>query len=390
MATAQPLQKLSGRYEIGEALGRGGMAEVFDALDHRLGRRVALKMLRPELGADDSVRLRFESEARTAAKLSHPNVVGILDTGEDNGVAYIVLERLPGTTLADELAAGPLPEERTRKIGHQVLDALTAAHDAGIIHRDIKPANVLTCSDGTVKVADFGIATVADAAQAITHTGLLIGTPAYLAPERLDGKPATASTDLYSAGALMYECLTGRKPFEAATTIELLAAVRSRRPTPIRELLPSTDPTLATVIEQALESDPANRPDSAASMARLLMLPPAPPRALAPDRRSALRGILQRPDSRPPRSQRRTAQARDFLASHRRLLLQLAVATFAAVALILVVVYLGGSSIHLPPAKAPGASPGAMHTPAVAPPKGGGLPAPLARALNRLSQAVGR
>ncbi len=257
---------LHGRYRLGQRLGQGGMSEVFAAEDLRLGRPVAIKMLRPHLGADATVRYRFEQEARTAARLSHPNVVGILDTGEEDGVAFIVMERLDGTTVCDELAKGALDEERVRSIARQVLDALAAAHDAGVIHRDIKPANLLTCTDGRVKVADFGIATAMDEAQTITGTGLLMGTPAYLAPERLSGKPASPSADLYSLAAVLYECLTWRRPFEGPTTLETIVQIRETDPRPLAELRPGVDPGLAEVVEATLDKDPARRPTSARAM----------------------------------------------------------------------------------------------------------------------------
>lgn len=246
------------------------MAEVFAAEDLRLGRPVAVKVLRAQLSADETVRYRFEQEARTAARLSHPNVVGVIDTGEDDEVAFIIMERLDGTTLADELRRGPLSEERVREVARQVLSALQAAHDAGIVHRDVKPANVLTCDDGRVKVTDFGIATAIDGAQAITGTGFLVGTPAYVAPERLAGAQPSPSADLYSLGAVLYECLTGERPFQNASAIELISAVREQRPRPISELRPDVDPGLASIIESALEKDPADRPLSARAMSRLL------------------------------------------------------------------------------------------------------------------------
>lgn len=266
MITTRPIEVLLGRYRLGQHLGQGGMSEVFAAEDLRLGRPVAIKMLRPHLGADATVRYRFEQEARTAARLSHPNVVGILDTGEEDGVAFIVMERLDGTTVCDELRQGALSEERVRSIARQVLGALAAAHDAGVIHRDIKPANLLTCTDGRVKVADFGIATAMDEAQTITGTGLLMGTPAYLAPERLSGKPASPSADLYSLAAVLYECLTWRRPFEGPTTLETIVQIRERDPRPLAELRPGVDPALAEVVERTLDKDPARRPASARAM----------------------------------------------------------------------------------------------------------------------------
>jgi len=194
---------LAGRYQVGELLGRGGMAEVRAAHDERLDREVAVKILRPELAADEAVHQRFEAEARTAARLSHPNVVNVFDAGTDGDRVYMVMERLPGTTLENEMKAGPMAVARVVDIGRQVASGLAAAHLAGIVHRDIKPGNVLTVPDGTVKVADFGIATVMGSAS-VTATGLVVGTPAYLAPERATGASATVRSDVYSVGAVLY------------------------------------------------------------------------------------------------------------------------------------------------------------------------------------------
>ncbi|MHB1447142.1 MAG: serine/threonine-protein kinase, partial [Acidimicrobiales bacterium] len=235
----------------------------------------AVKILRPELAADSMVRQRFESEARTSARLSHPNVVNVFDAGYDDESVYLVMERLPGETLDDELAAGPMAVDRVVSVGVQVLDALAAAHAAGVIHRDIKPSNVLTCPDGVVKVADFGIATVAGAAS-VTATGLIIGTPAYLAPERAEGQPASERSDVYSVGAVLYTCLTGRRPFEADSAVALMAVMQIREPTPIRELRSEVSAGLAAVVARAMAKDPAGRFGSAAEMAAAL-LAVAPP-----------------------------------------------------------------------------------------------------------------
>lgn len=181
---------LDGRYRLGDVLGRGGMGEVRAAEDLRLGRSVAVKLLRADLASDPDLRGRFEAEARAAARVSHPHAVAVYDAGEDEGIAYLVMERLPGATLADEVATGPLDQERACAVAGQVLGALGVAHDSGLIHRDIKPGNVLLTADGAAKLADFGIAKVIEKNDDAT-TGFLLGTPAYLAPERLAGHPAT-------------------------------------------------------------------------------------------------------------------------------------------------------------------------------------------------------
>lgn len=380
---------LSGRYRLGARLGQGGMGEVFAAEDLRLGRPVAVKVLRAHLAADETVRERFEQEARTAARLSHPNVVSIFDTEEDDGLAYIVMERLPGTTLADELAGGPLEPERARQVAAQVLSALEAAHGLGVVHRDIKPANILTCPDGRVKVADFGIATAMDEAQSLTSTGLLIGTPAYLAPERLAGAPATASTDLYSLAAMLYQCLTGRQPFEADSTLGLIAAVREQDPRPVRSLRPGVDPALAGLIERTLAKEPEKRPASAAEMARLLepalfatqllaeragqtaLLPLVPPKGPSP--RAKLDKL-----------QERARKQVDTMRRHRAPLAFLAAAVLAlSVALPLAAASSGPARV------APREQARHVATTAATNPTVTGVPDPLADAISRLERAVG-
>ena len=206
---------LAGRYELGSLLGHGGMGTVRDATDRRLGRPVAVKILRADLAEQPSARRRFETEAHAAARLAHPNVVTVFDSGEDDGIPFLVMERLPGRTLADELAEGQLAISRVEEVAREVLSALAAAHGAGIIHRDIKPGNVLLTEDGHVKVSDFGIAkTVDDLDQ--TQTAELVATPGYLAPERLAGEAASQRSDLYSVGVLLYEASSGRRPFSGS------------------------------------------------------------------------------------------------------------------------------------------------------------------------------
>ena len=267
---------LAGRYRLGGLLGRGGMAEVYDGYDERLHRQVAVKLLRADLAADPDIRGRFEVEARSAAQLSHPNVVGVYDTGEDGGTPFIVMERLPGETLGDRMAAGPVEEAWLCRVAGDVLGALGAAHAAGLVHRDVKPGNILIGADGCAKVADFGIAKSAEVAGDPTGTGLLVGTPAYLAPERLEGRPATERSDLYSFGVVLYEALAGAKPFRGTTPVDVATAVLNTQPPPLRDLRPDVDPQVAAAVQRALSKDPAARPATAAEMAAALAGGPLP------------------------------------------------------------------------------------------------------------------
>jgi serine/threonine protein kinase len=281
-------QVLAGRYRLGRLLGEGGMARVFDGFDSRLARPVAVKLLRPEVAAHPDMRQRFEREARAAARLSHPNVVAVYDSGEDGGVAYLVMERLPGLTLADRIRQGPIPSRQVEAIGRDVLAALGSAHALGMVHRDIKPGNILLDADGRPKVADFGIAKsvqlpgqedtgLAD----LTSTGLVVGTPAYLSPERLVGRPATAQADLYALGVVMWEALTGHKP---GTPGPSLANVRAPA-------------GLAAVVQRAMQPRPEDRYQSARDMAADLVdtgaaatRPLGPPTEVLPAAQAAAAG----------------------------------------------------------------------------------------------------
>ena len=248
---------LGGRYELRGVLGRGGWAEVHDGWDTRLGRAVAIKLLYAGFSADPSNRRRFEAEARAAASLNHPNIVAVHDYGEHNGTPFIVMEQLPGNTLAEAIARGPIPQQLLRGVLDDVLAALTAAHDVGILHRDIKPGNILFTPSGHAKVTDFGIAKTAGSEP--TATGQIMGTMSYLSPERVAGKPATISDDLYSVGVLGYEALTGRRPFEQENMGALARAILDDRPPPIAALRPDADPLLVAVIDRAMAHDASQR-----------------------------------------------------------------------------------------------------------------------------------
>jgi serine/threonine-protein kinase len=263
---------VGGRYLLGPPLGRGGMAEVRQSQDQNLERPVAIKILRADLASNPALRARFEGEARSAARLRHPHVVSVFDTGEDDGVPFIVMELLPGDTLADRIRSGPLAEATVRRLASQVLGALDAAHSAGILHRDVKPANILFDSDGTAKVGDFGIAKSmeAEVETDLTTTGDVLGTPAYVAPERAEGKAATAVSDLWSLGVVLYEALTRRRPFSGDSAFAAALAARQGSITPLSSLRPDLSARMVQVVERALSPDPADRFASAADMATAL------------------------------------------------------------------------------------------------------------------------
>ena len=260
---------LGGRYEVRDVLGFGATAEVCDGWDTRLSRPVAIKLLRRGLSSQADVRQRFEIEARAAAALNHPNIVRVYDIGNHNETPFIVMERLPGDTLGDQIALGPLPQAQVCAALRSVLAALAVAHDAGMLHRDIKPGNLLIAPSGTVKVADFGI--VKTAASVHTTTGHIVGTLAYMSPDRVSGKPASVDDDLYAVGVVGYEALTGRKPFSQEDIMPLAHAIVEGRPPPLKELRPDIDPALADVIERAMSPDPLRRFGSADAMRRALI-----------------------------------------------------------------------------------------------------------------------
>ncbi len=266
MPVEPPPELVAGRYRLGPVIGRGGMGEVRRGRDLRLDREVAVKLLRSDLAEQPEVRRRFEEEARSAAQLVHPNVVATFDSGEHAGAPYIVMECLPGRTLADELAEGPLATARVRQVAAAVLGALSAAHRVGIVHRDVKPANILVADDGSAKVADFGIAKSTQGLD-LTIAGQVIGTPAYLAPERLDGQPATPQSDLYSLGVVLYEALAGRQPFSGETPLALAHAVHTTTPVPLGQLRPDLAPDLVATVERAMDRVPARRFPDAGAMA---------------------------------------------------------------------------------------------------------------------------
>jgi beta-lactam-binding protein with PASTA domain len=267
-------QTVGGRYELGDTLGRGGMAEVRRAVDLRLGRAVAVKQLRPDLATDPTFQARFRREAQSAAGLNHPTIVAVYDTGEEpdpvTGVSipYIVMELVEGPTLRDVLRDGrKILPERALELTAGVLDALGYSHRAGIIHRDIKPANVMLTTNGTVKVMDFGIArAVADTSATMTQTAAVIGTAQYLSPEQARGETVDARSDLYSTGCLLYELLTGRPPFTGDSPVSVAYQHVREAPVPPRQIDPEIGPDIDAIVLKSLAKDPADRYQSAREM----------------------------------------------------------------------------------------------------------------------------
>jgi serine/threonine protein kinase len=269
---------LAGRYELGAVLGRGAMAEVRAGWDRRLARAVAVKRLLPDLAERPAIRRSFEGEARAAARLVHPNAVAVFDVGEEGGIPFLVMEQVFGPTLEHELGGGPLEAERARRLGRELLAALGAAHAAGVVHRDVKPANVLMAPDGSAKLADFGIAKAVEGegmtgtAMDLTATGQILGTVAYMAPERLAGRPATVQSDLYSVGVVLYEALTGGRPFAADTPVAMVRAIDQASPAPLPERCPGLEPALTAAVERAMAKQPEDRFASAAEMSGALLV----------------------------------------------------------------------------------------------------------------------
>jgi serine/threonine-protein kinase len=256
------------RYARLSRLGGGGMGEVYLAHDALLGREVALKVLRePHAGGDEFIK-RFRREARHAAALSHPNIVQVYDAGESaNGEPYMAMEHVPGGTLRDRLLQrGMLPLHTAAAVALQIAEALSVAHQRGVIHRDIKPENVLVTENGDVKVADFGIAKVADAT-AMTQTSLVLGTVRYLSPEQAIGQPVSPASDLYSLGVVLYEMLTGEVPFQAEGPIAIAMKHLSQEPAPAWQINPAVPDSLNAVTLKLIEKDPHKRYASAVELA---------------------------------------------------------------------------------------------------------------------------
>src|SRR5919204_1316407 len=252
---------VAGRYRLEQRLSTTTMADVWLAHDGVLEREVVVKLL-----AADADRPRFEREARAAAGLAHPNIVQVFDYGEDEGRPYMVLEHLPGGTLAERLPEGvALSDEETRRVATDIAAGLAHAHENGVVHRDLKPGNVLFDAEGRAKVADFGIAHVLGS-DSLTDEGTVMGTAAYISPEQVAGGPATPATDVYAFGVLLYRLLSGRFPFESENALELARMHRHLEPPPLQSFRPDAPADLSALAATALAKDPAARPADGAAL----------------------------------------------------------------------------------------------------------------------------
>ena len=278
-AAMRPGERL-GRFEIVELVGAGGMGEVYRARDPELDREVAIKVLPPEVTEDPARVRRFQREARSVARLSHPNLLEIHDVGDHGGAPYLVCELLEGETLRERMASGPIPLREALDLGAQVADGLAAAHDTGVVHRDLKPANLFLTTDGRVKILDFGLAkltagpagdeTGLPTLTALSQEGMVLGTVSYMAPEQAAGKPVDHRADQFALGVVLYEMLSGRRPFRGETAPETLSAILRDDPEPLGRIVPDVPPPVRWLVERCLNRDPDGRWDTTRDLAREL------------------------------------------------------------------------------------------------------------------------
>ncbi|HZT80887.1 MAG TPA: serine/threonine-protein kinase, partial [Gemmataceae bacterium] len=284
-AAPLPLPERLEHFRILKLLGQGGMGAVYLAEDTRLGRQVALKTLKPELAANPQARERFLREARLAATIEHDHIVPIYHVGEANGVPFLAMPFLKGSSLEEMIRSARkwTPVQMVR-LGVQIAEGLAAAHARGLIHRDIKPGNlwVEPTGGGRVKLLDFGLARASEGDIGLTQSGTILGTPAYMAPEQARGEKVDARADLYSLGVVLYRLATGQLPLQGNDTMSMLMALASSQPRPVRELAPDLPPALAELIMRLLTKDRAQRPASAREVSQTLrriqesLKPPAP------------------------------------------------------------------------------------------------------------------
>jgi len=352
-----------GRYRIQGTLGKGAMGTVYVAQDTELDRRVAVKVLDPQAASaeDGDFQERFLREARVAAGLNHPNLVAVYDVGEAAGLEgpFIVMEMVDGESLRDLLArTGAMPPARAASVIRQAAEGLHHAHGKGIVHRDVKPSNLLVTRDGTVKVADFGIAR--PIASEMTQTGQLLGTPHYMAPEQITGDPVDARTDVFGLGVVLYQLLTGEKPFAGDTLTAVSYRIVHTDPVPASAIRPSVPPAFDPVLAQAMARNPAERYQDALSLAEALRpLESAPTGAAGgPAAAQDMSGTLASPHPRPSRPPAKRWLLLGTAAA--------AVALLVATVALVTVLSTRGESPEAPDAQLPGAAP----TEDAAPPEG--------------------
>jgi serine/threonine protein kinase len=256
------------RYRLDRPLGRGGMAEVWSSLDERLDRRVAVKLLAPELSDQPESLVRFFTEAQAVARISHPNVVSVLDFGEHENRPFLVMEYMEGASLQDRTGE-PFLVERAFEIVEDAARAAGAAHTVGLVHRDIKPGNILMDREGRSKLADFGIAS-SHVSEQLTSTGIAVGSPHYVSPEQASGHTCTPRSDVYSLGVVLYELLTGKVPFDAPNATAIAIAHVEQPPVPPGMLVPDLDHEVDSIVLRCLAKDPADRFDDGTALAEAL------------------------------------------------------------------------------------------------------------------------
>jgi serine/threonine-protein kinase len=343
---------IAGRYELEELVGSGGMSSVFRAYDRQLERRVAIKILHERYAEENEYVERFRREARAVARLTHPNIVTVIDRGEDEGRQFIVFEYVDGENLKELVErTGPLPLRRAIELALAMAQGLAFAHENGLVHRDVKPQNVLLNGEGEVKVTDFGIARSLDVDHGVTQTGTVLGTSNYLAPEQASGQPVSPATDVYSLGVVLWELLTGDVPFPGENFVAVALRHINEPPPPLRNLRPEVPPRLAAAVERALEKDPRRRfpsmADFAAELRRCLgELEDGSPLPAPPVDETMIRRAPAPATTAPrstPRRERRAAARTSGASGSRRLAYALAALVVAAAALVAVLL-LGGST----------------------------------------------
>ena len=302
-----PFGRMAGRYRLEALLGRGGMAEVWRAEDSKLGRSVAVKIILADHAADRSFVERFLREARVVASLQHPNILPVYDFGEEGGLPFLVMPLLEGGTLRDRMQEGPVPIARAALWMAQLAGALDAAHEAGILHRDVKPANVLLGKGDRIFLADFGIAKMLETATGLTATGMVVGTPLYMAPEQAQGKPASPASDRYALAVIAYELLSGKPPFEGENPLALMHQHVTAPAPALSTKVPGLPAGLDAVFARALAKVPEERhPTSSAFAAAVAAFAPTgvagavAATAPGPTAATVVQGSRARPVATPP------------------------------------------------------------------------------------------